>query len=86
MIQKKIFGHHPIATERCWIKYQLNLRGILYEVIANKAHCTETTVSRVVRGRLRSKNVEAALAEVLGYESFDQLIAAAVNAVKEGSA
>jgi hypothetical protein len=76
MAQKQSFDQ-PIPPERCWIKYQLNLRNIKYEVIATKSCRTEAFVSMVVCGKRRSKTVEAALAEVLGYQSFKHLWAAA---------
>ena len=72
MAQKSL-SDQPIPPERCWIKYQLNLRGIKYEVIAKKSNRTDSFVSLVVCGKRRSDAVEAALAEVLGYPSWNLL-------------
>ena len=63
----------PMPPERCWIKFQLNLRGIKHKEIAQKAKTTEAFISLVICGRRKSKNVESVLAEVLGYPSFKAL-------------
>ena len=65
--------NNPIPPERCWIKFQLNLRGIKYEAIASKARRTEAFVSQVVCGRRKSEKVESVLADVLGYSSWNHL-------------
>ncbi|MDR3019876.1 MAG: hypothetical protein LBU66_03110 [Treponema sp.] len=81
MAGKSSFDHHPMPPERCWIKYQLNLRGIKYKAIARKARRTEAFVSQVICGKRNSEPVEAALADALGYPSWKHLWAAAfINA------
>jgi transcriptional regulator with XRE-family HTH domain len=60
----------------CWLKYQLNLRKITQEDVAQKAGVTQKMVSHFITGRKNSERVKKALAEVLGYESFEKLIAA----------
>jgi predicted transcriptional regulator len=60
----------------CWIKYQLNLRKITQEMIAEKAGVSQKMVSHFITGRKNSEKVKRALAETLGYSSFDSLIAA----------
>jgi transcriptional regulator with XRE-family HTH domain len=60
----------------CWLKYQLNLRRITQEDVAQKAGVTQKMVSHFITGRKNSERVKKALAEVLGYESFEKLIAA----------
>jgi transcriptional regulator with XRE-family HTH domain len=61
----------------CWIKYQLNLRKITYKTVAEKAGVSENMITQFVTGRKNSDKVRRALAETLGYPSFEALIAAA---------
>ncbi|MDR1250024.1 MAG: helix-turn-helix transcriptional regulator [Treponema sp.] len=60
----------------CWINYQLRLAGITQVTVAEKAGCNNRTVSDFLRGRKNSERTKKALAEVLGYESFEKLIVA----------
>ena len=76
----------PMSPERCWIKYRLNLNNIKYEEIAQKAKRTAAFVSMVICGERRSEKVEAALAAMLGYPSYEQLMEAASRQVKGGAA
>ena len=72
---------NPMPPEGCWIRYMLDLRNIKFEEIAKKSGRTVATVSRVISGVRQSKKVEAALAEALGYPSWERLRAAAfINA------
>jgi predicted transcriptional regulator len=65
-----------IAHEKThWIKYQMALKGIKQIDIANHAECTCPMVSQVLHGRKRSEKVRGILAQALGYESFDKLLA-----------
>jgi transcriptional regulator with XRE-family HTH domain len=60
----------------CWIKYQLNLRNITYKTVAEKAGVSEEMITQFIKGRKNSDKVRKALAETLGYLSFEKLIAA----------
>jgi transcriptional regulator with XRE-family HTH domain len=60
----------------CWINYQLRLNSITQAAVARRAGCNNRTVSDFLRGRKNSERVKKALAEVLGYASFEKLIAA----------
>jgi transcriptional regulator with XRE-family HTH domain len=60
----------------CWINYRLRLAGITQAAVAAKAGCNNRTVSDFLRGRKNSERVKKALAETLGYPSFEALIAA----------
>jgi transcriptional regulator with XRE-family HTH domain len=60
----------------CWIKYQLNLRGITYKTVARKAGVSEEMITQFIKARKNSDKVRRALAETLGYPSFEALIAA----------
>jgi transcriptional regulator with XRE-family HTH domain len=59
----------------CWINYQLRLASITQSTVAAKAGCNNRMVSDFLRGRKKSEKVKKALAEVLGYDSFEKLIA-----------
>jgi len=60
----------------CWVYYQLKLRNLTLEPVARKANVTQTMVTHFLKGRKNSEKVKKALADVLGYESFEKLIAA----------
>ena len=60
----------------CWIQYQLKLNNITQEAVAQKAGCTRKMVSHFLRGRKNSERVKQALITVLGYSSFEAMIAA----------
>jgi transcriptional regulator with XRE-family HTH domain len=60
----------------CWIQYQLKLRNFTLEPVARKANVSIPMVTHFLKGRKNSEKVKKALTEVLGYESFEKLIAA----------
>jgi len=60
----------------CWLYYQIKLRNLTLEPIAQKANVSSAMVTQFLKGRKNSEKVKKALAEVLGYESFEKLIAA----------
>ncbi|MDR0569184.1 MAG: hypothetical protein LBG87_08265 [Spirochaetaceae bacterium] len=62
--------------EGCWIQYQLNLKRITQVTVAEKAGCNNRMVSQFLKGCKNSEKVRKALAAVLGYKSFDRLLAA----------
>ena len=73
---RKAMGITISPQKGCWIQYQLKLNNITQYTVAEKAGCTAKMVSHFLRGRKNSDRVKRALAEVLGYPSFDALIAA----------
>jgi transcriptional regulator with XRE-family HTH domain len=73
--RRKAMGITITPRKGCWLKYQLNLRRITQEDVAQKAGVTQKMVSHFITGRKNSERVKKALAEVLGYESFEKLIA-----------
>jgi hypothetical protein len=78
---------HPTPPAGCWIRYQLDLRNIKLEEVAQKAHHSVSSVSRVICGVKKSEKVEKALAEMLGYPSYKHLWADAfLNANRGGAA
>jgi hypothetical protein len=60
----------------CWIKYQLNLSNITNKTVAQKAGVSEVMITQFIKGRKNSEKVRRALAETLGYPTFEALIAA----------
>jgi hypothetical protein len=74
-----------MPPEGAWIKYQLDLRNVKLEAVAGKANRSVSMVSRVICGIKNSARVEKALAELLGYPSFEALMAAALHS-KGGAA
>jgi hypothetical protein len=68
---------HPMPPEGSWIKYQLDLRNVKLEAVSKKANRTVSMVSQVITGVKNSERVGKALAELLGYTTFDELMAAA---------
>jgi transcriptional regulator with XRE-family HTH domain len=74
--RRKAMGITITPRKGCWLKYQLNLRKITQEDVAQKAGVSQKMVSHFITGRKNSDRVKKALAEVLGYESFEKLIAA----------
>jgi transcriptional regulator with XRE-family HTH domain len=74
--RRKAMGITITPRTGCWVKYQLNLRNFTLETVAQKANVTSGMVTHFLKGRKNSEKVKKALAEVLGYESFEKLIAA----------
>jgi hypothetical protein len=60
----------------CWIQYQLKLSGLGQKDVANEANRSVDIVSHFLCGRKDSARVRTALCKVLGYESFEAVIAA----------
>lgn len=74
--RRKVMGITLNPRKGCWINYQLRLNGITQAAVAEKAGCNNRTVSDFLRGRKNSERVKRALAETLGYESFEALLVA----------
>ena len=77
---------NPMPPEGCWIKFRLDLRNIKLEEVAKKGGVSVVAVSRVISGNLKSEKTQTALAEILGYQSWEQLKADALaNTEKKGA-
>jgi hypothetical protein len=61
----------------CWIQYQLKLNNYTQSTVSREANCSSDTVSHFLRGDKDSRRVRLALCKVLGYESFEKLLATA---------
>jgi hypothetical protein len=74
---KSTAGFRLTHKERCWIKYQINLRNITYGTVASIAGISDKTVAGFINSCNNSLKTQAALCEILGYATFDDLRAAA---------
>lgn len=69
-----------------WIEYQLRLNGYTQKAVADAANRSDRIVSQFLCGNKDSKPVRLALCKVLGYESFERLLAAMPREGKGGAA
>jgi transcriptional regulator with XRE-family HTH domain len=70
----------------CWIQYQLRLNGLTQKSVADEAGRSVDIVSHFLCGRKDSVRVRTALCKVLGYESFEKLVAGRPRTGKGGVA
>ena len=77
---------HPMTPESCWIRYQLVLRGIKLKEVAQKANRSVSMVSQVIAGAKNSEPVGSALAQMLGYGTYKDLMDTAYRQSKGGAA
>jgi hypothetical protein len=75
-----------MPPEGSWIKYQLDLRNIKMEAVAKKARRSTSMVSQVITGVKNSDAVGLALAQMLGYATYKDLMEAACIHAKGGAA
>jgi ribosomal protein L31E len=75
-----------MPPEGSWIKYRLDLRNIKLEDVAKKAHRSVSMVSQVITGVKNSEAVGLALAKMLGYAAYKDLMEAAYAQSKGGAA
>jgi hypothetical protein len=76
---KQTLGIRIKPREGLWVNYQLRLRGITHQKLGDQLGIRRDTVTKVIRGTWRSARVEEALPRVLGYPSFEAMIAAILN-------
>jgi len=69
-------GNHHYPQKGCYINYMLRVRSITHEMVAEKSGTSSQMVSAFLRGVKNSEKVQKALAEVLGYPSFEAVVAA----------
>jgi hypothetical protein len=75
-----------MPPEGSWIKYQLDLRNIKLETVAKKANRSTSMVSQVICGVKNSEKIGSALARILGYATYKDLMEAASAQSKGGAA
>jgi CRP-like cAMP-binding protein len=73
---RKIIGIRIKPKEGMWVSYQLRLRGITHQNIADRLGVNRRTVTTILTGRGHSTRIEDTLYQTLGYPSFEAMIAA----------
>jgi len=74
--KRKAMGISITPQTGCWLHYQMKLRNLTLGTVAQKANVSSGMITHFLKGRKNSEKVKTAFAEVLGYESFEMLIAA----------
>ena len=77
-----IFAITPKHHESAWIRYRLDLAGIGLTGIAQSLGVTKQAVSYVISGRRHSARIEAEIAKIIGYPSWNAML----KAVRSGAA
>jgi hypothetical protein len=77
---------NAMPPEGSWVKYQLDLRNIKLEAVAQKARRSVSMVSQVITGVKNSEAVGLALAQMLGYAAYRDLMEEAWRQSKGGAA
>jgi len=74
--RRKAMGITITPQTGCWLHYQMKLRNLTLETVAKKANVSLSMITHFLKCNKNSDKVKKAFAEVLGYESFEKLIAA----------
>jgi len=74
--KRKVIGIRIKPKEGMWINYQLRLRGLTHQKLAETLGLKREAVTKIVTGARHSTRVETALYQTLGYSSFEAMIAA----------
>ena len=74
--KRKVIGIRIKPKEGMWINYQLRLRGITHQKLAEQLGIKRESVTKIVTGARHSTRVETVLYQTLGYHSFEAMIAA----------
>jgi len=74
--KRKVVGIRIKPKEGMWINYQLRLRGITHQKLAEQLGLKRESVTKIVTGARHSTRVETALYQTLGYPSFEAMITA----------
>jgi hypothetical protein len=77
---------NAMPPEGSWVRFQLDLRNIKLKAVAEKAHRSVSLVSQVITGVRNSEAVGLALAQMLGYAGYKELMDAAYQQTKGGAA
>jgi CRP-like cAMP-binding protein len=73
---RKIVGIRIKPKEGMWVSFQLRLRGITHQKLADQLGIKRESVTKVITGGRHSTRVETALFQTLGYPTFEAMIAA----------
>ena len=77
-----IFAITPKHHESAWIRYRLDLAGVGLTGIAQSLGLTKQAVSYVISGQRHSARIEAEIANIIGYPSWNAML----KAVRSGAA
>ena len=77
-----IFAITPRRNESAWIRYRLDLAGVGLTGIAQSLGVSQPAVSYVISGRRHSARIEAEIARIIGYPSWNAML----KAVRSGAA
>lgn len=77
-----IFAITPRRNESAWIRYKLELAGTDVTRVASRLGLSKQAVSGVVSGRSHSARIEAEIARIIGYPSWNAML----KAVRSGAA
>ena len=77
-----IFAITPRRNESAWIRYRLDLAGVGVTDVAKTLGLTKQAVGQVVSGRSHSARIEAEIARIIGYPSWNAML----KAVRSGAA
>ena len=78
----KVYAITPRPAESAWLRYKLELAGSDISCIARAFGITRSAVSRVVSGERHSARIEAEIARIIGYPSWNEML----KAVRSGAA
>ena len=74
--KRKAMGIRIKPKEGLWVNYQLKLRGITHQKLADQLGVKRNTVTKIICGACRSARIEDALFQTLGFPSFEAMISA----------
>ena len=77
-----IFAITPRRNESAWIRYKLELAGTDVTRVASLLGVSQPAVTRVISGRSHSARIEAEIAKIIGYPSWNAML----KAVRSGAA
>lgn len=77
-----IFAITPRRNESAWIRYKMELAGTDTSRVAISLGVTTSAVSRVISGQRHSARIEAEIARIIGYPSWNAML----KAVRSGAA
>lgn len=77
-----IFAITPKRHESAWLRYKLELAGVGLTGIAQYLGVTKQAIYGVVSGRSHSARIEAEIARIIGYPSWNEML----KAVRSGAA
>lgn len=77
-----IFAITPRRNESAWIRYKMELAGTDTSCVARSLGVSQPAVTRVISGLSHSARIEAEIARIIGYPSWNAML----KAVRSGAA